>query len=165
MNWTCVAAPIWNLFGNPLISSLMTMVTQIDPPDSVSVPRRGPAATWGILTRQLSLKSCWKKTSRAPLRWDRRLETQQPLRVGGPDTKTSSGWPQGWARVGEKKKNLSSPQIRNRQLTEFVYFFKDGASFLYLCNRRVPNSAVMQLWQQFVFLVLWNSCSRPEQCT
>lgn len=55
------------------------------------------------------------------------------------DRTRTPGRPQG------KWKKLLSSQIIHRQFTVFVYFFNDGASFLYLCNRRVPNSVEMQL--------------------
>lgn len=111
------------------------------------------------IDQTLESESCWK-TSQATLRWDRRPKTQQPLRGGGSKKKSSSGGPQGWGASGKKQKKPLRPQIVKRQFTEFVYFLKDGASFLYLCNRKVPNSCD----SSFFFFGFWNSCSRSEQC-
>lgn len=110
MKWTCAAEPIWNLFGNPLISSLMTMMTLIDPPDSMSVPRQGPAAAWGILIRPLSPSPAGRRPGCIEER--QAAENAAATPCWRPQDKDLDG------RSGERKwtKKPLSPQIINRQL-------------------------------------------------
>lgn len=138
MNWTCTTEPIWNLFGNPLISSLMTMMTHIDPLDSVSVPLQGPAAVGDVLMR-LSSPSPAEGLSR--------------LRQG-----ETCGWTQSSTSMLEaprQRQVLGDAQCKPTvyRICFFFYFFKDGASFLYLCNRKFPNSSVTAVFIWFMKLL------------
>lgn len=146
MNWTCAAEPIRNLFVNPSISLLITMMTQIDPPDYLELRQSvctlaKPASCVRHIDEAVQSSPDLPKDFQTS-RWAGPLDTEQTRQVGGPKMETGLGLLDD--RRGSEKKLLSS-QIIHRQFTVFVYFFNDGASFLYLCNRRVPNSVEMQL--------------------
>lgn len=163
MNWTCAAEPIWNLFVNPLISLLITMMTQIDPPDYLELRQcvctlAKPASCVRHIDEAVQSSPVLPKDFQTS-RWAGPLDTEQTRQVGGPKMETGLGLLDD--RRGSEK-SFWAPKLSTDSLQ---YLFTFSTTVLHFCIYAIGGFPTA--WRcscNSSFIGLWNTCSRPEPC-